>query len=133
MKYESSSFKVLNEETVQFKNDGHDIFLEPRLSKLFYHLYHNLDDLMSKDDLNEKMWSDTIVNDESLARAVADLRKKISDHNLMSLKIITIPKRGYKMVELENNPSIWNRILKRTIYTVALITLIILVIRGLNY
>ncbi len=74
-----------------------ELLLEPRLSKLLYLLSCHENSVVSREYLIKKIWPDTVVNEESLTRAVADLRKKIASNFSEELEITTVPKRGYKL------------------------------------
>ena len=98
-----------------------NLILEPRLSKLLYFLGLNANSHVSRDYLVENIWTDTIVNKDSLTRAVADLRKVLSTHYNDSIEIETLRKRGYKLslnvkkktnrFKLRINPVIANTVL----------------------
>ncbi len=71
------------------------LLLEPRLSRLLYLLASHEKSIVSRDYLMEQIWRDTIVNEESLTRAIADLRKVLLNNFPEGPKIDTIRKRGY--------------------------------------
>ncbi len=48
-------------------------YLEPRLASLFLILFENHDRIVSRRALSDQMWPDTIVNEDSLTRAVSKL------------------------------------------------------------
>ncbi len=79
-----------------------ELLLEPRLSKLLYTLGSNACAVVSRNYLVSTIWKDTIVNEESLTRAVADLRKVLKYHFGSEVSILTIPKRGYKLIFAES-------------------------------
>lgn len=87
-------------------NEGESLVLEPRLSKLNYLLFLNLNSIVSRQYLIDNIWNETIVNEESLTRAIADLRKLISNHFDNSIEIETIRKRGYKL-SLKTGPKLY--------------------------
>jgi DNA-binding winged helix-turn-helix (wHTH) protein len=115
--------------------NGGEVYLEPRLAKLFYQLGKHPNTLVSRELLIDHIWGDTIVNEESLTKAVSDLRKVLKAHFENPLSIQTIPKRGYKMVLTApvDKGVIWKTILKYIFWVVLGIILMILVIRGINY
>lgn len=78
--------------------------LEPRLMKLLCQLTENAGKVVSRDHLIEKLWPRVVVNENSLTRAISDLRKALSIPGeitadgcmeLKSVDIKTVPKRGY--------------------------------------
>lgn len=76
---------------------GKALLIEPRLSKLLYFLSYNVNTNVSRNYLVNNIWADTIVNEESLTRAVSDLRKLLSENYQDSINIETIRGRGYKL------------------------------------
>lgn len=76
---------------------GKVLLIEPRLSKLLYYLSSNANVNVSRNYLVDNIWADTIVNDESLTRAVSDLRKLLLENYGDSINIETIRGRGYKL------------------------------------
>ena len=117
---------------------GNELFVQPRLLKLLSVLLDNVSHVVSKKDLNQIIWDEVIVGEESLSKAVFDLRKFLEEKFSNPPNITTIRKVGYK---LELGPtsqkgSIKNRtfkVLKIVIYTAVAVTLLILVLRGLRY
>ncbi len=75
--------------------EGESVILEPRLSKLMYILMRHVDRIVSRAHLVNNVWQDTVVNDESLTRAIADLRKTLKKNFNSGISINTVPKRGY--------------------------------------
>jgi len=127
---------TLSPETGVLSNEeGDEIYLEMRLAKLLLLLRQNSDDLVTRGQLIDQIWWDTIVNDESLTKAVSDLRKVLKLHFANPPEIITIPKRGYKMVSSGpvEKMLIWRTGLKYALYGFSAFILLILVIRGLRY
>ncbi len=55
-------------------------------------------ELLTREELLEKVWSDVHVQEEVLTRAIADLRKALDDDRKDPRYIETIPKRGYRVV-----------------------------------
>ena len=95
---EAGGWKFSNEYGILTSPEGKPLVLEPRLSKLLYLLCQNVNAIVSRDYLIENIWKDSIVNEGSLTRAIADLRKILSNNFNSAIKIDTIPKRGYKLV-----------------------------------
>jgi len=76
---------------------GNTLILQPRLSRLIFLLFENANAIVSRDYLTKEMWPDTFVNEESLTRAIADLRKILSANFGSIVGINTIRKRGYQL------------------------------------
>jgi DNA-binding winged helix-turn-helix (wHTH) protein len=71
--------------------------VEPRLMLLFCHLAANKFTVVSRDSLVEQLWPSVIVNENSLTRAVSELRKQLRG-GCREDAIQTIPKRGYRLI-----------------------------------
>jgi DNA-binding winged helix-turn-helix (wHTH) protein len=74
--------------------------LEPRIMFLLCILAANAGRVVTRHDLMTKLWPKVIVNENSLTRAVSDLRKTLdmAGGSAAELPLIdTIPKRGYRL------------------------------------
>jgi len=86
----------LNE--LQHLNGDASRHLEPRLAKLLCYLAAHDSEVVDRDTLVSLLWPKVIVNENSLTRAVSELRKQLSSPNGEKLTYIeTIPKRGYRL------------------------------------
>ena len=79
--------------------NGDEIALTPKEFELLFILVENAGRIVEKDDLHEKIWQDTFVEDGTLTRNISWLRKKLGDGNGGGEKFIeTMPKRGYRFL-----------------------------------
>lgn len=69
----------------------------PRLMKLLILLAVNNRKTVTREQILTELWPNTVVTDESINRAVADLRKILDDSPNTSNIIKTITKQGYKL------------------------------------
>jgi len=85
----SDPFQLVNDddERVNLRNNSL-LVLEVLASKPFQ--------LVSKDELIDRIWPDTVVGDEGLAQCIRDIRKAISDVDKSIIQ--TVYKRGYRLV-----------------------------------
>ncbi len=72
--------------------------LEPRLMHLLCLLAANPNRTLSRDDLVAELWPRVIVTENSLTRAVSELRKHLRAAGGGLVKIETVPKKGYRLV-----------------------------------
>ena len=87
---------ALNQLRHQLSGDSRH--LEPRLVKLLSHLARHQGKVVERDSLVELLWPKVIVNENSLTRAVSELRKQLnSTSDPKTTFIETIPKRGYRL------------------------------------
>lgn len=81
--------------------------LEPRLIHLLCYLAANSNRVLSRVELVEELWPQVIVNENSLTRAISELRKQLSNTSAVNQEYIeTIPKNGYRLIPaVERNPN----------------------------
>lgn len=73
--------------------------LEPRLMRLLCALATSPRRVIDRDSLIESVWPRVIVNENSLTRAVSDLRKALQTEEVSGKALIeTVPKRGYRLM-----------------------------------
>lgn len=72
--------------------------LEPRLIHLLCYLAANSERVLSREALVQELWPNVIVNENSLTRAISELRKHLSCHPAPHRSYVeTIPKKGYRL------------------------------------
>ncbi len=71
--------------------------LEPRLAKLLCYLAAHESQVIDRETLVSVLWPRVIVNENSLTRAVSELRKQLNTKDRRLMYIETIPKRGYRL------------------------------------
>lgn len=111
--------------------------LEPRLSKLMQVLLDHAGRFVSRRELIDEVWANAVVTEQSLTRAVADLRKFLRSNYSVPPVIDTASKQGYRLsyptqTQGSGRAALW-RVAKRVAYGVGAMVLIVLVLRGLNY
>jgi len=88
------------------------LHLEPKVMDVFVCLAEHVNELVTRDELQQKVWHGHAVTDEPLTRAIGELRRALEDGGADSNYIETVPKRGYRLIgqirlhegsELENN------------------------------
>lgn len=70
--------------------------IEPRLMHLLCYLAANELSVIDRDTLVDLLWPNVIVNENSLTRAISELRKQLKDGCERQI-IETIPKKGYRL------------------------------------
>jgi DNA-binding winged helix-turn-helix (wHTH) protein len=78
--------------------DGAMVDLSPRLVELLAYLAARPGDLVTKDELLERFWPDVNVTENTLTRAIADIRKALGDDAGAARFIQTVSRRGYRFV-----------------------------------
>ena len=76
--------------------DGQPIDLSPRLVEILGHLATRDGAIVTKDELLERFWPGVNINDNTLTRAVADIRKALGDSAAAPQYVQTLARRGYR-------------------------------------
>ena len=78
---------------------GKDVVpLSPKATRTLLMLVENAGQVVSKEEILQKVWPDTFVGDSSLTRTIFDLRKALSTPSGEQKYIATVSKRGYRFV-----------------------------------
>jgi DNA-binding winged helix-turn-helix (wHTH) protein len=85
-------------------HDGHDVTLSPHLVDILAHLASHAGELVTKDDLRERFWPDVNVTENTLTRAIADIRKALGERAADPRFIQTVARRGYRFVGARARP-----------------------------
>ena len=72
---------------------GEEVRLRHKSFELLRLFVENAGRLLNRDRINQAIWSDVIVNDDSITQCVRDIRRALGDESLAILK--TVPRRGY--------------------------------------
>ncbi len=95
--YEFGNFRLDVTER-QLLSNGIPVQLKPKAFDTLLLLVENSGHLIEKDELMRQIWPDTFVEDVTLARNIADLRKALGETASERKYIDTIPKRGYRFI-----------------------------------
>ncbi|MCK4412787.1 MAG: PD40 domain-containing protein [Candidatus Eisenbacteria sp.] len=77
---------------------GQAIQVEPRLIDVLVYLADHAGRVITRDELMDAVWGEVIVNEESLTRAISELRRILRDDRSAPRFIETIRKTGYRLV-----------------------------------
>jgi DNA-binding winged helix-turn-helix (wHTH) protein/tetratricopeptide (TPR) repeat protein len=88
----------LNEIDFCLFREGRRIPLEPRALRVLLLFVQNPGKLLTKDVILETVWKTTFVEESTLTRAVAILRKQLGDDPRAPTYIETIPTQGYRFI-----------------------------------
>ncbi len=98
MRYLKCENIVIDTENQLLIRDGESIQLAPKVYDLLIYFCLNHDKIISKDELMDNVWSGTIVTDNAISRTLVKVRKVLADDPKKPQFIITVPKKGYRMV-----------------------------------
>ena len=93
--YEFGPFRLDTAECLLLQ-DGKPVPLTPKAFQTLLVLVENHGCVVEKNELLQKVWPDTYVEEATLAQNVFTLRKQLSDDRNGKQYIETIPKRGYR-------------------------------------
>jgi DNA-binding winged helix-turn-helix (wHTH) protein/Tol biopolymer transport system component len=79
-------------------NNGTRLRLEPKVLNVLVYLAEHRGEVVSKDELIRAVWQDACVTDDTLTRAIYELRKVLQDDTKQPKFIQTIPRRGYRLI-----------------------------------
>ncbi|PKG82161.1 transcriptional regulator [Colwellia sp. 75C3] len=77
---------------------GETINLAPKVYDLLVFLCQNSHRVISKDELMEQVWTGTLVTENAISRTLVKVRKALADDPKNPEFIITVPRKGYRMV-----------------------------------
>ena len=78
--------------------DGEVHHLEPKVMQVLVELAAHAQQPVTREALLDSVWSDTVVGEEVLSRAVSLLRSTLGDERTNPRFIRTIPRRGYELI-----------------------------------
>src|SRR5215475_15743350 len=95
--YEFDRFRLDPQERILLR-EGQRLRLEPKDLEILLVLVENHGHTVGKEELLEKVWPGTFVEEGNLARHISVLRQVLGQGQSESQYIETIPKRGYRFV-----------------------------------
>jgi DNA-binding winged helix-turn-helix (wHTH) protein len=78
--------------------DGVEVALPPRAIGVLWLLVSRAGQVVSRQELLERVWKDAFVSDTSLAEAISLVRQVLGDDAQQQVFIQTLPRRGYRFV-----------------------------------
>ena len=88
----------LSEADFSLSCEGRRIALEPKALRVLTVLVSRAGRLVDKQELLDTVWPDTFVEDNTLTRTIAILRRELGDSSRESRLIETVPTRGYRFI-----------------------------------
>ena len=93
--YEFGPFQIDTQNRLLFRN-GQPVPLKPKVIDTLLLLVENSGRVLEKDELIEKLWPDTFVDEANLTQNIYVLRKALTTGADSTSYIETIPRRGYR-------------------------------------
>ena len=88
----------LSEEDFCLSRGGQRIALEPKALRVLTLLVSRAGRLVDKQELLDSVWANTFVEENTLTRTIAVLRRELGDSSRDSKMIETVPTRGYRFI-----------------------------------
>ncbi len=89
--------------------DGETVQLAPKACELLAVLIESAPQVLSKEELMNRVWSDTFVEEANLTHHISALRKALGEDKNGRKFIETIPRKGYRFVAEVKNASSFER------------------------
>src|SRR3954470_8714297 len=86
---------TLDLDTRQLTQAGREIHLEPKAFELLAILVLDRPKVLSKTDLLQRLWRDTVVEEANLSNLVAVIRAALGDHARAPMYVRTVHGFGY--------------------------------------
>lgn len=97
MIYRFDGFEI-NSESLDLKANGALVHAEPQVLALLALLVENHGRLVSKDELNEKIWAGRFVSESALSSRIKSARQLIGDDGREQKFIRTVHKKGFRFI-----------------------------------
>ena len=78
--------------------DGNEIAVEPQVFNLIVLLLENKQNVVSRDEILDKLWQGRVVSDTSINNHIKSARKVLGDDGIKQAVIKTIHSRGYQFI-----------------------------------
>ena len=95
--YRFDDFEV-DPETWRLSRGGQEIHLKPGVLELLIYLIANRGRLVTRQELMDTVWGDTVISESALTKAAARLRKALGDDSATHRYLETVRSRGYRFV-----------------------------------
>jgi TolB-like protein/DNA-binding winged helix-turn-helix (wHTH) protein/Flp pilus assembly protein TadD len=88
----------LDDRLYQLRRKGERVEIEPKAFDLLVYLLHQCEQVVTKEELLDKLWPGTVVSEAALTRCIARAREAIGDNGDQQRIIKTQHGRGYRFV-----------------------------------
>src|SRR5262245_56614849 len=88
---------VLDLEQGQLRDpDGRVVQLRPQAETVLVELARRPGELVTKQDLNARVWPDISATEDSLVQCIVEIRRALNDSDKQVVR--TVPRRGYLLI-----------------------------------
>ena len=89
---------LVDPETWKLSKNDEEVHLEPIVLKLLIYLISHRDRLVTREELMDTVWGDTVISESALSKAVARLRKALEDDSAAPRYLETVHSQGYRFI-----------------------------------
>ncbi len=89
---------LVDSEAWKLSRAGEEIHLEPLVLELLFYLIANRERLVTRQELMDTVWGDTVISESALTKAVARLRQALGDDYATHRYLETVRTRGYRFI-----------------------------------
>ena len=97
MQWRMGSFRLDLDHACLWRGEAR-VVLRPKTFDLLVYLVERAGDLVSKEELLEAIWPETVVADSALTVSVSELRKALGETARAPQFIATVHRRGYRFI-----------------------------------
>lgn len=97
--YEFGPFRIDPAQRLLYR-DNHPVPLQPKAFEALLILIQHNDSVVLKNDLMNRVWGDTFVEESNVAQTIFVLRKALGESGGQRRYILTVPGRGYRFGEV---------------------------------
>ena len=101
MRYQFNGF-TLDTDRYELQNNGVVQPVEPQVIELLSVLIDNRDRMVTKEEINEKVWRGRIVSEAALSSRIKTARQLLGDDGKKQAVIRTIHKKGFRFIATVN-------------------------------
>ncbi|MEW6998579.1 winged helix-turn-helix domain-containing protein [Colwelliaceae bacterium BS250] len=98
MRYLEFNHIIIDTQNQLLIRDGESIILAPKVYDLLIFFCKNPARIITKDELMDEVWTGTLVTENAISRTLVKVRKALGDDPKSPQFIITVPRKGYRMV-----------------------------------
>lgn len=90
--------RIVDPGTNEIIHGTDSVHIEPKSMEVLLFLIEHADEVISRDQIQDRIWGDVTVGQDSITNAIIKLRKAFGDDARNPRVIATIPKRGYRLI-----------------------------------
>ncbi|MDJ0910272.1 MAG: winged helix-turn-helix domain-containing protein [Woeseiaceae bacterium] len=89
---------LVDPETWKLTRAGDEVHLEPVVLKLLIYLISHRDRLVTRQELMDTVWGDTVISESALSQAVARVRRALGDDPASPRYLETVHSQGFRFI-----------------------------------